>query len=213
VKQAKQEKKARNEIGLRTGFITAALVISMLGAASAARAAEYKIDGDHTTIGFRVRHLFTAVDGRFDKYDGIIRFDPAKPEEASVEGTIDAASINTNVAERDKHLRSADFFDVANHPKITFKSTKVIEVAPDKTRGKMAGLLGIRGVEKEVILDVAFHGQGKDPWGNFKAGFSATTRIQRKDFGLKWNDTLETGGLLVGDDVEIRLEVEASGNP
>lgn len=206
-------KQARKDFEMRREIIGFALVVSMLGAASAAGAAEYKIDADHTTIGFRVRHLFTAVDGRFDKYDGTIRFDPAKPEEASVEGTIDAASVNTNVAERDKHLRSADFFDVANHPKITFKSTKVLEVAPDKSRGKMAGLLGIRGVEKEVVLDVAFHGQGKDPWGNFKAGFSATTRIQRKDFGLKWNDTLETGGLLVGDDVEIRLEVEASGNP
>ena len=203
----------RSDFVMRKGFITTALVVSMLGTGASALAAEYKIDGDHTTIGFRVRHLFTAVDGRFDKYDGTIRFDPAKPEEASVEGTIDAASVNTNVAERDKHLRSADFFDVANHPKITFKSTKVLEVAPDKTHGKMAGLLGIRGVEKEVVLDVAFHGQGKDPWGNFKAGFSATTRILRKDFGLKWNDTLETGGLLVGDDVEIRLEVEASGNP
>ena len=198
---------------MRKRVLVAATVVSLLAVGRGAIAAEYKIDSDHTTVGFRVRHLFTSVDGRFDKYDGTIRFDPAKPADAFVEGTIDAASVNTNVAERDKHLRSADFFDVANHPKITFKTTKVLEVTPDKSRGKMAGLLKIRGVEKEVVLDVAFHGQGKDPWGNFKAGFSASTRINRKDFGLKWNDTLETGGLLVGDDVEIRLEIEATGNP
>ncbi len=198
---------------MRKAILLAALAASLLASSQAAVAAEYKIDADHTTVGFRVRHLFTSVDGRFEKYDGVIRFDPAKPAEASVEGTIDAASVNTNVAERDKHLRSADFFDVANHPKITFKTTKVLEVASDKAHGKMAGLLKIRGVEKEVVLDVAFLGQGKDPWENFKAGFSATTRINRKDFGLKWNDTLETGGLLVGDDVEIRLDIEATGNP
>ena len=198
---------------MRKGIIVAAVGLSLLGSAWSASAGQFKIDTDHTTVGFRVRHLFTAVDGRFDKYDGTISFDPAKPETATVEGTIDAASVNTNVAERDKHLRSADFFDVDNHPKIKFKSTKVLEVAPDKTHGKMAGLLDIRGVEKEVVLDVTFHGQGKDPWGNFKAGFSAATRINRKDFGLKWNDTLETGGLLVGDDVEIRIDVEATGAP
>jgi len=197
---------------MRRGIIVVAVLSSLL-AVPHARAAQYKIDADHTTVGFRVRHLFTSVDGRFDKFDGTISFDPAKPDSAMVEGTIDAASVNTNVAERDKHLRSADFFDVEHHPKITFKTTKVLEVAPDKAHGKMAGLLNIRGVEKEVVLDVSFLGQGKDPWGNFKAGFSAVTRINRKDFGLKWNDTLETGGLLVGDDVDIRIDIEATGTP
>jgi polyisoprenoid-binding protein YceI len=198
---------------MRRGIIAVAAVLAALAGAAPASAAQYKIDADHTNVGFRVRHLFTTVDGRFDKFDGTITFDPAKPETTMVEGTIDAASVNTNVAERDKHLRSADFFDVENHPKITFKTTKVLEVAPDKTHGKMGGLLNIRGVEKEVVLDVTFYGQGKDPWGNFKAGFSAATRINRKDFGLKWNDTLETGGLLVGDDVDIRIDVEATGAP
>jgi len=174
-----------------------------------AGATEYKIDPEHTSVVFRVRHLFTSVEGRFDKFEGRILFDPAAPAKAVVEGAIDAATVNTNVTERDKHLRSADFFDVTKHPKITFKTTKVLEVGADETRGKLAGKLGIRGIEKDVVLDVAFLGQGKDPYGNLKAGFSATTRINRKDFGLTWNDTLETGGVLVGDDVEIRIDAAA----
>jgi polyisoprenoid-binding protein YceI len=177
--------------------------------AGSAAATEYKIDPEHTTVSFRVRHLFTSVEGRFDKFEGKISFDPADPSKAVVEGVIDAATVNTNVAERDKHLRSADFFDVVKHPKITFKTTKIVEVGAGKTSGQMAGKLGVRGVEKDVVLDVAFLGQGKDPYGNLKAGFSATTRINRKDFGLVWNDTLETGGVLVGDDVEIRIDAAA----
>jgi polyisoprenoid-binding protein YceI len=186
-----------------------ALVVFLVSLSGSAGATEYKIDPEHTTVSFRVRHLFTSVEGRFDKFEGKISFDAADPSKAVVEGAIDAATVNTNVAERDKHLRSADFFDVANHPKITFKTTKVLEVGAGKTSGKMSGKLGVRGVEKEVVLDVAFLGQGKDPYGNLKAGFSATTRINRKDFGLVWNDTLETGGVLVGDDVEIRIDAAA----
>lgn len=184
-------------------------VVFLVAFAKGAGATEYKIDPEHTTVAFRVRHLFTSVEGRFDKFEGKISFDAKEPSKAIVEGVIDAATVNTNVAERDKHLRSADFFDVAKHPKITFKTTKIVEVGAGKTSGKMAGMLGVRGVEKEVMLDVAFLGQGKDPYGNLKAGFSATTRINRKDFGLTWNDTLETGGVLVGDDVEIRIDAAA----
>ena len=189
--------------------LAAAVVVFLVALAGTAGATEYKIDPEHTTVAFRVRHLFTSVEGRFDKFDGKISFDAKDPSKAGVEGVIDATTVNTNVAERDKHLRSADFFDVENHPKITFKTTKIVDVGSDKTSGKMAGTLGIRGVEKEVVLDVGFLGQGKDPYGNVKAGFSATTRINRKDFGLKWNDTLETGGVLVGDDVEIRIDAAA----
>jgi len=186
-----------------------ALLATVIGAASPAQAGDYRVDPEHTTVTFRVRHLFSTVEGRFDKFDGTIKFAADNPSTAAVEGTLDAASVNTNVAERDKHLRSADFFDIAKYPKITFKSTKVLEVGADKTSGKLAGKLQIRGVEKDVVLDVAFLGQGKDPYGNETAGFSATTRIDRKDFGLKWNDTLETGGVLVGDDVEIRIDAAA----
>jgi polyisoprenoid-binding protein YceI len=186
--------------------ISVAFLLALPGSAGAT---EYKIDPEHTTVAFRVRHLFTSVEGRFDKFEGKISFDPEDPSKTVVEGVIDATTVNTNVAERDKHLRSADFFDVEHHPKITFKTTQVVDVGADKTSGKMAGALGVRGVEKEVVLDVAFLGQGKDPYGNLKAGFTATTRINRKDFGLKWNDTLETGGVLVGEDVEIRIDAAA----
>jgi polyisoprenoid-binding protein YceI len=189
--------------------IAAVFLVCLVAVAGVAHAADYKIDPEHTTVVFRVRHLFTSVEGRFDKFEGKISFDAAAPDKAIVEGAIEAGSVNTNVAERDKHLRSADFFDVAKHPKITFKTTKVLEVGTDRTSGKMAGKLGIRGVERDVVLDVAFLGQGKDPYGNSKAGFSATTRVNRKDFGLSWNDTLETGGVLVGDDVDIRIDAAA----
>jgi len=194
---------------MRRVLTAAPFVVCLVALPGTARATEYKVDPEHTTVTFRVRHLFTSVEGRFDKFEGKISFDAADPSKAVVDGVIDATTINTNVAERDKHLRSADFFDVEKHPKITFKTTKVAEVGASKSSGKMAGKLGIRGVEKEVVLDVAFLGQGKDPYGNLKAGFSATTRINRKDFGLTWNDTLETGGVLVGDDVEIRIDAAA----
>jgi len=194
---------------MRRESLAVALVVLLTAVAGMASAAEYKIDPEHTTVAFRVRHLFTSVEGRFDKFEGKISFDATDPGKAVVEGTIDARTVNTNVAERDKHLRSADFFDVANHPTISFKTTKVLEVGTDKASGKMAGKLGIRGVERDVVLDVAFLGQGKDPYGNVKAGFTATTRINRKDFGLQWNDTLETGGVLVGDDVDIRIDAAA----
>jgi polyisoprenoid-binding protein YceI len=190
-------------------FVVAASVVCLLAVSARAEAADYKIDPEHTTVAFRVRHLFTSVEGRFDKFEGKISFDAADPSKAMVDGAIEAATVNTNVAERDKHLRSADFFDVEKHPKITFRATKVVEVGAGKTSGKMAGKLGIRGIEKDVVLDVAFLGQGKDSYGNLKAGFSATTHINRKDFGLTWNDTLETGGVLVGDDVEIRIDAAA----
>ncbi len=180
------------------------------GQAAAARAESYKVDTDHTGVTFAVRHLFTKVNGRFDKFDGTISFDPKAPEKTTVEGSIDAASINTNVDKRDAHLRSKDFFDIATYPKITFKSTKVTDLDAAKQHGKLHGLLKIRDVEKPVVLDVTFLGAGKDPWGNVKAGFTARTTINRKDFGLNWNETLETGGLLVGDEVEV--DISAEGN-
>lgn len=186
------------------------LVALSIGVPAAALAETFVVDDDHTSVTFRVRHLFTKVSGRFDKFDGKVTFDPAKPAEAKVEGTIDASSINTNVENRDKHLRSADFFNVEKHPTITFASTKVTDLDAKAMTGKLHGNLTIRGVEKPVVLDVQFLGRGKDPWGNEKAGFSATTKINRKDFGLNWNETVETGGLLVGDEVEI--EIAAEGN-
>jgi len=182
-----------------------------------ASAETFKIDPEHTSVGFKVRHLFTTVSGRFDKFDGDIVFDSAKPHETKVTGTIEVASVNTNLEERDKDLRSPRFFDAAKYPRITFTSDGPLTLSGDPKSlpmtGQLRGKLTIRDVERTVTLDVKYIGQGKDPWGNTKAGFSATIRINRKDFGLSWNETLETGGVLVGDDVDIDIQAEASVQP
>jgi polyisoprenoid-binding protein YceI len=189
----------------RFGFVLSAGLILL---PTAALATTYKVDREHTSVTFSVRHLFTRVTGRFDKFDGKIAFDPAKPQATAVEGAIDAASINTNVEKRDQHLRSRDFFDVEKFPQITFASTDVASTDPGGKSGKLNGKLTIRGVERPVVLDVEFLGEGKDPWGNVRAGFTARTKINRKDFGLNWNETLETGGVLVGDEIDIVIEAE-----
>ncbi len=175
---------------------------------AASSAVQYKVDPAHTAVTFQVRHLFSKVNGRFDKFDGKIDFDPGQLEKTVVEGSIDAASINTNEEKRDKHLRSKAFFHAEKYPKITFASTGVSDVDMAKKTGKLHGNLTIHGVEKPVVLDVAFLGAGKDPWGNERAGFTAKTTINRKDYGLTWNETLETGGVLVGDDIEIEIDAE-----
>lgn len=173
--------------------------------------ASYKIDPDHSTVSFKIRHLFSNVVGNFTQFDGAIEYEPGKPETWSARSTIQAASINTNVSKRDKHLQSADFFDVEKFPTLEFKSTGVTDATAETA--KLHGNLKIHGVEKPVVLDLEIHGAGKDPWGNTRAGFTAKTRIDRKDFGLIWNQTLETGGLLVGDDVDLTLEVEGIAKP
>ncbi len=179
----------------------------VLGFAAAAHAANWNVDGSHTTVGFSVSHIFTSVQGRFDRFDGTVVFDPEKPESAIVRATVEAASINTNHTKRDKHLRSDDFFDVEKHPTLSFESTGGV-TDMQENRGKLAGNLTIHGVTKPVVFDVTFRGQGKDPWGNVRAGFAASLSINRKDYGLNWNEVLETGGLLVGEEVEIRIDVE-----
>ncbi len=177
-----------------------------VGFASSSPAESWKVDPAHPTVGFNVSHLFTTVQGRFDRFEGTIGFDPANPETAVVRGTVEAASINTNNEKRDKHLRSSDFFDTGNHPKLHFESTKV--TITEGRNGRIAGNLTIHGVTRAVVLDVKFLGSGKDPWGNERAGFRADLTINRHDYGLNWNELLETGGVLVGDEVEIRIDVE-----
>jgi polyisoprenoid-binding protein YceI len=181
-----------------------ALVITF---AAAAHAANWNVDQSHTTVGFSVDHLFTSVQGRFDRFDGTIVFDPEKPESAVIRATVEAASINTNNTKRDKHLRSDDFFDVEKHSTLSFESIGGVTEMKEN-RGKLAGNLTIHGVTKPVVFDVTFRGQGKDPWGNVRAGFAASLKINRKDYGLNWNEVLETGGLLVGEVVEIRIDAE-----
>jgi len=185
------------------------ILLSLLGIlvfGNTAQAATYKVDPDHTAVSFKIRHLFSNVQGTFNKFEGTIDYEPGKPDSWKTSGTIDTASINTNVEQRDKHLRSADFFDVAKYPAIIFKSGAVKEATA--TSAKIEGVLTMHGVEKPVVLNVEIHGVGKDPWGNVRAGFTATTKINRKEFGLNWNEALETGQLLVGEEVMITLEAE-----
>ncbi|MDP3702962.1 MAG: YceI family protein [Candidatus Omnitrophota bacterium] len=171
-----------------------------------AGATTYAIDKDHTTVGFKIRHLFSNVQGSFNQFDGNFTYVPGTPEQWTVTATIQASSIDTNVEKRDQHLRSKDFFDVEQFSTIEFASTEVTDATPSSA--KLHGLLTIHGVQKPVVLDLALHGEGKDPWGNVRSGFTAKTSINRKDYGLAWNQTLETGRLLVGEEVEIVLEVE-----
>ena len=167
----------------------------------------WNIDPAHSNAQFSVRHLMISnVKGEFTKVSGQVLFDNDKPETLSAEAIIDVNSINTREPDRDKHLKSPDFFDVANHPAITFKSKRA-EKGPNGL--KLTGDLTIRGTTREVTLDV----EGptppmKDPWGFTRVGASATTKINRKDFGLTWNQALETGGFVVGDEIKITVDVE-----
>jgi polyisoprenoid-binding protein YceI len=177
---------------------------------SSALAGEWTIDASHSAVHFQVRHMMVAtVRGRFGAVSGRARIGPGGDlASATVEAEIDATSIDTRDAKRDEHLRSADFFDVANHPKLSFRSTR-IEAGADGSF-QLHGDLTIRGTTKPVVLDVAEGVQGplKNPWGMTVVGASATTKINRKDFGLNWNAALEAGGFLVGDDVKITIDVE-----
>lgn len=169
----------------------------------------WQIDSAHSEVEFAVKHMMiSTVKGGFADVSGTITLDEADLSGSSVEVEIDVASINTRQEERDQHLRSADFLDVENHPKITFRSRRV---EPEgEGRFRVVGDLTIRGVTREVVLEATDEGRGIDPWGNEKAGFSARTTIDRRDYGLTWNAALETGGILVGNEVKISLEIQAS---
>jgi len=183
------------------------LALLALAAHPALAADTLVVDRSHSQAEFQVRHLFGTVRGRFGTFEGTINMDAAKPEASSVTFTIDASSIDTDNADRDKHLRSADFFDVANHPAITFTSEKIR--ATGKDRYAVTGTLTIRGVAKTLTLPVAFLGSAKDPWGNQRANFSTAITLNRKDYGMVWNKTLDSGGTLVGDEVGVTVELES----
>jgi polyisoprenoid-binding protein YceI len=168
----------------------------------------WSFDLVHSSVGFWVRHLMVSkVHGRFASFSGSLAFDEANPQASRVEVTIDAASIDTKEPQRDAHLRSADFLETDAYPHITFKSTSVEKVGERELR--LNGDLTIHGVTRPVTLEVDYAGRQKDPWGGERAGFSAKLAIDRKDFGLTWNKAIEAGGILVGDKVEIVIEVEA----
>ena len=186
----------------------AVLAAAALAASPALAADTYTFDKAHTTVLFQVRHIVTNVTGKFKEFEGTIQIDKANPAASTVDFTIQAASIDTNEPKRDEHLRSADFFDVANNPKLTFKSTSVKPAGKDAYL--VAGDLTMRGVTKPVSLNVTYLGEGKDPWGNEKVGFDVAGTLNRKDFNINWNKTLDAGGVLVADEVKVQIAVEAN---
>jgi polyisoprenoid-binding protein YceI len=167
----------------------------------------WKLDPSHTAVEFSAKHLMiSTVKGRITDIEGTIYTDEKNPRNSSVEVTLKAASLDTRTDQRDQHLRSADFLDVEKYPEIKFRSTRI---EGDKDSFKLTGDLTIRDVTRPITLDVEFEGAGKDPWGGERVGFSAKGKIDRRDFGLTWNQALETGGVVVGNDIKISLEVEA----
>ena len=179
-----------------------------LAPAAPAGATRWSVDPIHSHVEFAVRHMMIAtVKGRFAEVEGTIVLDEANPANSSVEARITAASIDTREDKRDAHLRSADFFDAENHPYLTFKSTRVESDGGGSFTAY--GDLTIRGTTRQVALEGEYLGSNKSPYGFQVAGFSAKTRLNRKDYGLNWNAALETGGVLVGDEVKISLEIEA----
>lgn len=167
---------------------------------------KWTIDSTHSEIGFKVKHMmFTNVSGKFDSYEATIITDEDNFENASIEFSADINSINSNNADRDNHLKSADFFDVENHPKLTFKATSFTKKGDDF---ELTGDLTLRGVTKPVKLEAEFSGLMKDPWGNTKAGLNISGKINRKDWGLNWNSALEAGGVLVGEEVRLNIELQ-----
>lgn len=187
-------------------WLSAALSLMVMAWAPAAWAATYRIDPDHSSVEFKIRHLFSWVRGQFDEFEGTFDYEPGKPEAWKAGAVIQTAGINTRVKKRDDHLRSKDFFDVETYPTMTFAGTNVTDATA--TSAKLHGLLTLHGVEKPVVLDLQIYGTGKDAWGGTRAGFTAATRINRKEFGLTWNKAVETGQLVVGEEVEITIEVE-----
>jgi polyisoprenoid-binding protein YceI len=169
----------------------------------------WKIDPAHSHAEFAIRHLMiSTVKGRFGAVNGTVVTDESDLTRSKVEVSIDVNTIDTHEPQRDAHLKSPDFFHAEKHPTIDFRSTRISDVASDNSEFKLIGDLTIHGVTREISLHVASEGRGKDPWGGERAGFSAQTKIKRSEFGLTWNQVLEAGGFVVGDDVKITVDVE-----
>jgi len=184
----------------------AAVVLSSL-AALPLSAEVYSIDPGHSEVSFTVRHMVTQVRGRFNDFAGKINMDTKNLAASSVDFHVKTTSIDTAVPDRDKHLRTADFFDVEKYPEITFKSDSIKATGKDKYA--VTGTLTLHGVSKKVTLPVTFLGQAKDPWGGTRAGFETSTTVNRKDYGIVWNKAVDNGGVLLGDDVKVEINIEA----
>jgi polyisoprenoid-binding protein YceI len=188
---------------------TQTLVFALLLAAPALFAGDtFVVDKNHSEANFQVRHLMSKVSGKFSDVSGSIDVDRAKPSASSVQFTVKTDSVNTGAADRDKHLKTADFFDAEKCPEITFKSTAIAPTAK-KDLYNVTGDLTMHCVTKRVTIPVEFLGFGKDPRGNERAGFTLNTRLNRKDYGINWNRALDAGSFLVSDDVDVNVNVEA----
>ena len=182
-------------------------VIAVLALGAPAVAGEtYVVDNNHSDATFRIRHLVSRVTGRFNDIAGEVVIDKEDPSKSSVAFSIKTASVDTANERRDGHLKSADFFDVENHSEITFKSTSVTKKGEGQF--EVEGELTMRGVSKTIVLPVEFLGYAQDNRGNNKAGFSTRTQLNRKDFGIIWNSTLDSGGVVLGDQVDIEINLE-----
>ena len=191
---------------LRTRRMLSLLFVAAAAAAPLFAVDTYTVDTVHSDVSFQVRHFVSKVRGDFTEFDGTIQVDAAKPEASSVVFTIKAASINTNNDGRNKHLNSEDFFDTAKFPEISFKSTKVVPAGKDKYN--VTGAFTMHGVTKEITLPVTYLGTMKDPRGGERAGFELNTKLDRKDYGIVWNKTLDAGGTMLSDDVDVTISLE-----
>ncbi|MGE7763777.1 YceI family protein [Peribacillus sp. NPDC096540] len=170
---------------------------------------KWTIDPTHSAIEFSVKHMMIAkVKGSFNKFEANISANPSDLTTAEIDFTVDVASIDTRNADRDNHLLSADFFDVEKNPTLTFKSTKIVKTGDDEY--DVTGDVTLNGITNEETFAITFEGQGKDPWGNEKAGFSGKGKVKRSDYGLTYNAALETGGVLIGDQITLTIEIEAA---
>jgi polyisoprenoid-binding protein YceI len=190
-----------------TTFLKALSLSLLLPALAAAEPVTYKVDADHSGVGFTVRHFVSNVPGRFRDFDGVVKYDKQNPAASSVEFTVKAASIDTSNNDRDEHLRSADFFDVQKFPSLTFTSTKV--AAKDADTLDVTGNLTLHGVTKQITIPVEVLGTVKTPNGE-KAGFESSFTVNRKDYGIVWNRVLDAGGSVLGEDVKINISIEAN---
>ena len=192
---------------MKKNLLSLALAAALGAAALPALAETWTADTAHSSVGFAVRHMMVSnVKGSFDKFTASVDGDPADPASARISAKIEVASVNTREPKRDDHLRSGDFFDAAKFPEMTFASTKVEKVSANKA--KVTGNLSLRGVTKPVVLDVEYTAPVKNPWGKTVVGATATGKVNRQDFGVSWSKSLDGGGVLVGDEVTIQLELE-----
>lgn len=184
------------------------VVLLLVPALAAAEPVAYKADPVHSSVGFSIRHFVSDVDGRFHDFDGVIQYDAQNPTHSSVQFTVQAASISTENPDRDKHLKSPDFFDVAKYPTLTFTSTKVTPAGSNSF--EVTGNLTMHGVTKTVTIPASFLGTVKMPKGGEKAGFKSTFTLNRLDYGVAWNRAIEGGGAMLGDEVTINIKIEAN---